>query len=211
MDPISVYTIFLIIYAIIWISLSVGIVLIKYENKFSKKMHDLIIKKQIRKFQYPPFKNLLKLWISNKYLLTSITFILIIIIPAVILFFLLGIFLVSPILAIVQGFTVGNIIGNFKSKEMYWAIIVGIFEFGYWALSGALGIFVTLGLLYYKMSFGESLSNSVNILFSGYWIPLVICIIINAFGEVAGPIYWKIKVPIGLEALSKGENINENT
>lgn len=175
------------------------------KNKFSVRLHELFVKKQIQKFQYPPFKNLLKLWISNKYLLTSITFILIIIIPAVIIFFLLGIILVTPLLAIVQGFTVGNLIGNFKTKEMYWAIIVGMFEFGYWALSGALGIFVTLGFLYYEMSFGESLSNSVNILFSGYWIPLVICIIINAFGEVAGPIYWKIKVPISLEALSKGQ------
>lgn len=211
MDPIIVYTIFLFIYALIWISLLVGIVLIRHENKFSKKMHDLLIQKQIQKFRYPPFKNLLELWVSNKYLLTSFTFILIIIIPAVIFFFLLGIILVSPLLAIVQGFTVGNLIGNFKRKEMYWAIIVGTFEFGYWSLSGALGIFVTLGFLYYKIPFSESLNNSVNILSSGYWIPLIICIIINAFGEVAGPMHWKINVPISLEELSKGGNVDKNT
>jgi len=211
MGRMSVYIIFSVIYSIIWISLLIGIVLIKYKIKIAIKLHELFIKKQIQKFQYPPFKNLLKLWISNKYLLASVTFILIIIIPAVILFFLLGILLVSPLLAIIQGFTVGILIGNFKKKEMYWAVIVGMFEFGYWALSGALGISVTFGYLFNGISFSDSLSNCINNIFSEYWIPLIICIIGNAFGEVAGPIYLNIKSPISLTTLSQGININENT
>ena len=168
-------------------------------------MHEVFIKRQIQKFQYPPFKNLLKLWIANKFFLASVTFISIIIIPAVVFFFLLGIILISPVLAVIQGFTVGNIIGDFKTKEMIWALTVGLFEFGYWALSGALGVSVSLSYLLYEKSFLVSLSNCINDLSSVYWLPLAICIVFNAFGEVAGPIYLNIKSPVSLEMLSQGK------
>jgi hypothetical protein len=210
MNMASVNMIFIIIYSIIWISLFVGMILMKNKHKFSEKLHELFVKKQIQKFQYPPFKNLLKLWISNKFLLTSITFIVIIIIPAVLLFFLLGIFLLSPFLAIIQGFTVGNLIGNFKAKELTWALIVGVFEFGYWSLAGALGLSVTLHHLLYDMSFGDSLIICLNNLYSDYWLPLIVFISGNAFGEVAGPIYFNLKSPINLITLYKGISVNEN-
>jgi hypothetical protein len=209
MEKLSIYTIFFVIYFIIWVSLLVGVVLVKRKSKLGSKLHTLLIKRQIQKFQYPPFKPLVKLWIKNKYLLTSITFIVIIIVPAVFLFFLLGIILVSPILAIVQGFIVGILIGNFGKKEMWWAAIVGMFEFGYWALSGALGISVTFACLFDHISFIESLTECINTILSGYWIPLIIFIFGNAFGEVAGPIYLDIKSPISLVTLSRGLNENE--
>jgi hypothetical protein len=209
MEKLSIYTIFFVIYFIIWVSLLVGVVLVKRKSKLGSKLHTLLIKRQIQKFQYPPFKQLVKLWIKNKYLLTSITFIVIIIVPAVFLFFLLGIILVSPILAIVQGFIVGILIGNFGKKEMWWAAIVGMFEFGYWALSGALGISVTFACLFDHISFIESLTECINTILSGYWIPLIIFIFGNAFGEVAGPIYLDIKSPISLVTLSRGLNENE--
>jgi hypothetical protein len=206
MEKLSIYTIFFVIYFIIWVSLLVGVVLVKRKSKLGSKLHTLLIKRQIQKFQYPPFKQLVKLWIKNKYLFTSITFIVIIIVPAVFLFFLLGIILVSPILAIVQGFVVGILIGNFGKKEMWWAAIVGMFEFGYWALSGALGISVTFACLFDHISFIESLTECINTILSGYWIPLIIFIFGNAFGEVAGPIYLDIKSPISLVTLSRGLN-----
>jgi hypothetical protein len=206
MEKLSIYTIYFVIYFIIWVSLLVGVVLVKRKSKLGSKLHTLLIKRQIQKFQYPPFKQLVKLWIKNKYLLTSITFIVIIIVPAVFLFFLLGIILVSPILAIVQGFIVGILIGNFGKKEMWWAAIVGMFEFGYWALSGALGISVTFACLFDHISFIESLTECINTILSGYWIPLIIFIFGNAFGEVAGPIYLDIKSPISLVTLSRGLN-----
>jgi hypothetical protein len=209
MEKLSIYTIFFVIYFIIWVSLLVGVVLVKRKSKLGSKLHTLLIKRQIQKFQYPPFKQLVKLWIKNKYLFTSITFIVIIIVPAVFLFFLLGIILVSPILAIVQGFIVGILIGNFGKKEMWWAAIVGMFEFGYWALSGALGISVTFACLFDHISFIESLTECINTILSGYWIPLIIFIFGNAFGEVAGPIYLDIKSPISLVTLSRGLNENE--
>ncbi|MEW6653986.1 MAG: hypothetical protein AB1394_11030 [Bacteroidota bacterium] len=211
METTSVYIIFFVIYSIIWISLLIGLVLMRNRNKFSERLHEIFVKRQIQKFQYPPFKNLLKLWISNKFLITSINFIIMIIIPAVIMFFLLGILLLSPFLAIIQGFTVGNLISNFKSKEMTWAILVGIFEFGYWALSGALGISVTAEYLLFDKSFFTSLSIFINNLYAEYWLPLTIFICGNAFGEVSGPIYFNIKSPISLTTLSKGFSVNENT
>lgn len=211
METGSVYIMFFVIYSIIWISLFTGIILMRIKNKFAERPHEVFIKRQVQKFQYPPFKNLLKLWVSNRFIITSITFIIIIIIPATIMFFLLGIFLLSPFLAIIQGFTVGNLISNFKSKEMVWAILVSIFEFGYWALSGALGISVTVEYLLFEKSFFSALSTFVNNLYSEYWLPLLIFICGNAFGEVAGPIYFNIKSPISLTTLSKGIPVNDNT
>jgi len=211
MRPFGLITIFIILYSIIWVDIIIGITLIRKKNKYAEKMHKLFLNKQIQKFRYPPFKDLLKLWIAKKFLLTSITFILIIIIPVVFLYFLLGIILITPLLSIIQGLTVGILIGYFDRKHMYWAVIVGMFEFGYWALSGALGIYVATGFLLNDMSFIESLLNGVDILFSGYWIPIAICILVNAFGEVAGPIYWDMKSPISLEVLSQGTYINDDT
>jgi hypothetical protein len=211
MEKLSIYTIYFVIYFIIWVSLLVGVVLVKRKSKLGSKLHTLLIKRQIQKFQYPPFKQLVKLWIRNKYLLTSITFIVIIIVPAVFLFFLLGIILVSPILAIVQGFIVGILIGNFGKKEMWWAAIVGMFEFGYWALSGALGISVTFACLFEGLSFADSMILCINNILSGYWIPLIICILGNAFGEVAGPIYLNIKSPISLVTLSRGIDVKKSS
>ncbi len=211
METLGIYTIFIILYFIIWFSLLVGIVLIKQKSKLGLKLHALFVKRQIQKFQYPPFKQLVKLWVKNKFLLSSITFIVIIIIPATVLFFLLGIMLLSPILAIVQGFTVGILIGNFGKKDMWWAVIVGMFEFGYWALSGALGIFVSFTCLFDGISFFESLAGSINTILSGYWIPLIICILGNAFGEVAGPIYLNLKSPISLITLSRGIDDNKSS
>jgi hypothetical protein len=206
-----VSTIFIILYLTIWINLLIGITLIRKKNKFADKMNKLFVNKHIQKFQYPPFKNLLKLWIAKKYIYTSLTFILLIIVPAVVIYFLLGLILLSPFLSIIQGFTVGNIISNYDKKSMIWAIIVCIFEFGYWALSGALGIYVTISILFNKISFSDSLSNCIEILFSMYWIPLILFIMGNAFLEVAGPIYWNIKGIVSLEDLSKVKYTNENT
>jgi hypothetical protein len=211
MEMLSICSIFYIIYSIIWISLLVGVILVKRKSNLAIKLHALFVKRQIQKFQYPPFKQLIKLWVKNKYLLTSITFIVIIIMPAVVLFFLLGIMLVSPVLAIVQGFTVGILIGNFGKKEMWWAVIVGMFEFGYWALSGALGISVTFACLFDGISFIDSLTGCINNILSGYWIPLVIFIFGNAFGEVAGPIYLNIKSPISLVTLSQGIDASKSS
>lgn len=208
MGKLNVYTIFFVIYFIIWFSLLVGVVLIKNKSKLGLKLHALFVKRQIQKFQYPPFKQLVKLWVKNKFLLTSITFIVIIIIPAAVLFFLLGIMLVSPVLAVVQGFTVGILIGNFGKKETWWALIVGMFEFGYWAFAGALGISVTFACLFDGITFIESLTGCINSILSGYWIPLIIFILGNAFGEVAGPIYFNIQTPISLVTLSKGIDVN---
>ncbi len=207
----SIFIIFFIVYLIIWVTLAIGIVLMRNSNKFALKMHKLFLNGQIKKFQYPPFKNLLKVWLDNKYLTTSITFIFLIIIPAVILFFFCGIILITPILSIIQGFTVGILIGNFDKKNMLWAVIVGIFEFGYWALSGALGVFITLGFLFKDISFTDSFFNGIGVLYSGYWIPLVVCVLGNAFLEVAGPIYWNMTGLISLENLSQGKYINDDT
>ena len=207
----DVLEIFVGIYFIIWFSLFIGILFMKRGSSSSKKLHEFFVDRQIKKFQYPPFKNLLNLWLSNQYIVTSLTFIFLIIIPAVFLFFILGLLLISPILALFQGFTVGILIGKLKGKEMTWALLVGIFEFGYWALSGAFGLDVTIETLFYGKSFFVSLSSCVDILAAGYWIPLVIFICGNAFGEVAGPIYFNIKSPISLSTLSKGKTVSDSS
>ena len=118
--------------------------------------------------------------------------------------------LIMPVLAVYQGLTVGFFIAYNNRRDTAWALAVGLFETGYWSLSGALGMSVTLGVILYKLSFAQSLLNVWDQFISVYWIPVAVCIVVNAFGEVAGPIYWDIASPLSLETLSKGEPVDEN-
>lgn len=209
MKPLELVTLFLILFSIIWASLAVGVVFIKSGNKTAQKIRTWLVSKRIRQFQYPPFKILLRVWREKKFLRASATFIVLIILPAIFLFFLLGMILISPLLAIVQGIIVGLLIGRFDGREMAWAVSVGVFEFGYWALSGALGMFVAEGFLFNEMSFVDSILKAVDELSAGYWMPLVICVLGNAFGEIAGPIYLNVRGPMSLDELSQGKAIGD--
>ena len=202
--------VFYILYALTWCSLFAGILLIRKDYPRAKRMRTWLLNKRIEQFKIPPFKNLLKLWMSGKYFLTSVFFLFLTIIPAVILFFLIGMSLIMPVLAVYQGLTVGFFIAYNNRRDTAWALAVGLFETGYWSLSGALGMSVTLGVILYKLSFAQSLLNVWDQFISVYWIPVAVCIVVNAFGEVAGPIYWDIASPLSLETLSKGEPVDEN-
>jgi len=211
MISISVITLFLAIYILTWFSLIIGVSLVKTRNKAAQKMQALFVSKQIQKFRYPPFKNLLNLWVARKYLPATFTFITIIIIPAAFMYFSLGILLISPILAVFQGLTVGLLIADLKGKNMTWAIVVLIFEFGYWAFSGAFGMLISIQYLTTDQTFVSSFVAAMNSLTSGYWIPLVVGILGNAFLEIAGPIYWDMKGAINLEAIAEGQGFENNT
>ena len=57
----------------------------------------------------------------------------------------------------------------------------------------------------------SSFYTGMNLFTSGYWIPLVIGILGNAFFEIAGPIFWDIKGAINLEAIVEGRDNENNT
>jgi len=40
-------------------------------------------------------------------------------------------------------------------------------------------------------------------------MPLVICVLGNAFGEIAGPIYLNVRGPMSLDELSQGKAIGD--
>ncbi len=206
MKNINVFYIFFIIYFIIWITVTGGIILIKNQNPFAAKVLKWIINKRIVQFKYPPFSIMLKFWIRKKYFITSIIF-LIINIFAVLMYFIVGIFLITPFVSVFQGFIAGILIGGYRKKNLLWAVSIGIFEFGYWALSGALGLSVILNYLFNGMSFTSSFLLHLNILMSGYWILIAVCIIINAFGEVAGPVYLNVHGSISLDMLAGRKEI----
>jgi len=198
------YSILIIIYILIWTAVIIGALLLRRSNRFAIKCRNWIIEKRIQQFKYPPFNILIKLWISNKYFLTS-SFFMLIIIAAAFMYFVLGILLLTPFISICQGFAAGILIGGYHKKDLLWAVTVGIFEFGYWALSGALGLSITLRCFFTEISFTSSFLTCYENFLSSYWVPLIVCIIINAFGETAGPIYLDIQGPISLEELA-GEN-----
>jgi hypothetical protein len=197
------------LFAIIWIALLVGIFAVRRGQKSAIRMRAWLLNKRIAQFQLPPFKNMLGFWLAKRFFLTSISFILLIIMPAVLLFFLLGICLVAPLLAIYQGLVVGLLTARFDRRQMAWALIIAPFEIGYWVLAGGLGMAVTADTLFGNFSFVDSFLNATRILLSGYWIPIIICVLVNAFGEVAGPVYWNMEGPVSLATLAKGEPIDE--
>lgn len=206
----GVVNISIIVYATIWIALVAGVSLVRTGNRRAKRIRTWLINKRIEQFQHPPFKNLLRLWLAGRFFRTSFSFIVVIILPAVLLFFLLGLLLITPLLAIYQGFVVGLLVAHYDRRHVRWAMMVVPFEVGYWVLSGALGMSVTAGLLLDDLSLTQSFLKMADVLASGYWVPIAVCIAVNAFGEVAGPIYWNMKGPVSLEILSKGEPIDQD-
>ena len=200
----NVYLLFLIIYILIWTAVLIGVLLLRGDYQFAIKSCNWIKEKRKTQFKYPPFNILLKFWIRKKYFLTS-TFFIIIIMLASVMYFVAGILLLTPLISIYQGFVAGILIGNLHKKDLLWAVTVGIFEFGYWALSGALGLSVILKFVFTDMSFYSSLFICYEKFVSFYWMPLAVCVVINAFGETAGPIYFKIHGPISLEELAGGK------
>ena len=114
MMPISVTTLFLTIYGLTWFSFIIGVLLTKSRNKSTLKMRRLFVNRQIQKFRYQPFKTLLKFWTAKKYFIATLTFI--IILPAVFMYFSLGLILITPILAVIQGLIVGFFSGRLKGK-----------------------------------------------------------------------------------------------
>jgi hypothetical protein len=145
--PSTLVTISIILYATIWIGTVLGMSLVRRGDKRAKSIRTWLLNKRIEQFRHPPFKNMLKLWIARKFLLTSTSFIVLIIIPAALLYFVVGIILITPLLTVYQGLVVGLLIARYDRRHMVWALIVGPFEFGYWALSGALGMSVTAAAL----------------------------------------------------------------
>jgi hypothetical protein len=206
MNILEVHYLLIIIYILIWAAVITGVLLITKSNSFAVKGRKWILEKRIQQFKYPPFNILIKFWIKKKYLMAS-SFFMLIIIPAAVMYFILGVLLLTPIISIYQGLVAGILIGSYRKSEMLWAITIGIFEFGYWALSGALGLSVSLKFILTDISFTASLLFCFDRILTFYWIPLAICILINAFGETAGPIYLNIHGPISLEALA---GIKEN-
>ncbi len=203
MEAVNIYYIFLIIYFIIWVTVAEGIILIKRQYPFAVRTLNWITNKRIVQVKYPPFNILLKFWIRKKYFLTSLIF-LFINISAAIMYFIIGVFLMTPFVSIFQGFVVGILIGGYRKTDLLWAISIGIFEFGYWALSGALGLSVIINFLFLGISFNTSLLFHLDIFLSGYWMLIAVCTIINAFGEVAGPVYLNVQGSISLDMLAKG-------
>ncbi len=204
MRSFDVLVYFITIYSITWIFLIVGIILTRNKNHFTLKMKKLFEDQRVKKFKYPPFKTLLNLWIKNLYLPAVLTFIYIIIVPAAIMYFILGLTLISPALAAVQGFTVGIFIAGFDKRSMLWAAASSVFEFGYWALSGALGLFAAINLITSDISLPDSLFQTFDLLLSDCLIPLIIFMAGNAFIVIAGPVYWNVNTGISLEDLKKG-------
>lgn len=196
--------------AVVWIALAAGVFLVRRGSESAGRFRTWLLNKRIAQFQFPPFRVMLRLWLGRRFLATAISFLLLIIAPAVLLFFLLGICLVTPLLAVYQGFVVGLLVARYNRRNMIWALTIGLFESGYWVLAGALGMAVTVGTLFAELSFADSFVNVIRIFLSGYWIPIAVCVLINAFGEVAGPIYWKVEGPISLEALAKGEPVSND-
>ena len=208
MNSFELIPIFVIIYSIYWLTLILGIILIKQGSKSAEKMRVWFWNKRILQFQYPPFSTLLKFWKDNRYFLSSLIF-LIIILNMVVVYFLFGLILVTPLLAVFQAILVGVLTGYGDTKNLIWSVAVLIFEFGYFALAGALGLFITIKFLLGGLSFVDSFLIGAEELLSGYWILIVICVLGNAFLEIAGPIFWNMKGGIGLAELSQKQFLND--
>ncbi len=201
MGHINVFVLFLFLYALTWASLMIGVLFVANNFKPALLMRGWFIEKRKMMFRYPPFSFLLDQWLKNNYIPTVLIFAFAIILPAIILQILMGMILISPLLAVYQGMTVGILIGNLNAHSTIWATVTGIFELGYFALAGAWGMYISISWLFGGVAFSEAFIRELRNYVLRLLDVFAVCAAGNALLETAGPIYWNMRGPISLSEL----------
>lgn len=198
--------IFIFLYGLAWISLAAGQIFIRTGNELAISIKKFAWNARIEQFKYPPFSLLVKLWTRKRYIPTSVLFFAIMF-TADLLFFFVGVFLLVPVLTIVQGGIKGILWGEANRKNTTWLLAVCAFEFGHFAFAGSLGLLISYTALLTDVSLTQSILIGYKTLAAGYWLPIVLCIIGNSILDVAGPIYWGMKGAMGLDVLSNQSHL----
>lgn len=192
-----------ILSAIYFGAFMIGFVLTRADWPNFKSWRRSLREGRIKKFQYFPFRTLLRLWRERKFIRTSIA-IAVVNSTMAIACFLFGLCLIAPLIAAFQGLAVGVLMGKSDWRNTVWAGGVLVFEFGAFAMSGAFGMTAAIHILS-GGGIEETIIQITEVLPGGYLLFPVMALLGNGFLESAGPIFWRMKGALDLEDLWRGE------
>ena len=138
---------------------------------------------------------------EKKYILVSFL-VMIFNFPMLLVQFVSGLVLLSPLLAAYAGTLVGLLVGQGKSRRFFiYAISTLVFEFGAFAFAGAIGMLAGEKWILSDVGFLDSFGVVFDLI-SLYVLLPIGCLLLNGFLEAAGPLLGIDGVP-GIEAYRK--------
>ncbi|MDI6778821.1 MAG: hypothetical protein QME25_01300 [Bacteroidota bacterium] len=182
---------FLILYALYWGFCFIGIFIVR--SRYGTLLESFTWNSRIDAFQKIPFIYLLK-YITEKEFLIAAILVALINLNNVIIQFLLGFVLVSPIMSVFSGFIVGCLLGQAEKRTLWpYSILTLIFEFGAFSIGGAIGMAIGYEWLLGNLPFFEAFLGYIESLPIFIWFLTVLFLIINGLIEAGGPVFFDVK------------------
>lgn len=175
---IGLFQIIILFYILTWISFWIGYIFIKIENPLSNKLENFTWNSRIDAHQKFPFSYIYKLEENNNYiylaiLVISINF------TMVLIQYIAGIILLSPLILIYQGLVMGALISQADKKTKYYSYIVLLFEIGAYSTPGAISFYIGLSWIFWDINLLNELINIVEKWY--FYLPLFLLILNGIF------------------------------
>ncbi|MEF8849113.1 MAG: stage II sporulation protein M [Candidatus Thermoplasmatota archaeon] len=165
-------------YILAWFSFCIGYIFTKKEYTLSNKLEKFTWNSRIDAHQKFPFSHIYKLGENNDYILLAIL-VISINLTMVLIQYISGIILISPMILIYQGFITGSLISQADKKTKYYSYIVLIFEIGAYSTAGAISFHLGLTWLLWNGNLSKELINITENLY--FYLPLILLILNGIF------------------------------
>jgi hypothetical protein len=133
-------------------------------------------------------------FLTEKKFIPTVAFIALINFNNVIIQFLLGFILISPIMSIFSGILVGGLLGQAEKRSLFlpYCILTMIFEFAAFSLGGALGMSIGYEWLLGDLDFLTAVSSNLETISIVIYLLPIIFLVMNGIIEATGPIFFDI-------------------
>ncbi len=152
------------------------------ERRLEKTLWNL----RIDAFQKPPFRLFLAAYAQGAYLKTA-GMVILLNLGMLILQGLAGLILLSPVIALIQGFMMGSLVAQGDGRTRLFSLFVCIFEIGAFSTAGAISFYLGVSWIVYG-AFPEALEFVISSRL--YLLPLC-SLVLNGLSEASG-IFFRI-------------------
>ena len=198
----SLFQYFSILYGVYWGCLLAGLIIVRSGTKIGKKLEKFTWNSRIRLWHKQPMYEYLFTAMEEKRYFVASLLVILFNLPMVIFQFITGLILLSPLVAGYAGTLVGLIIGQGKGKTFFvYSVFTLIFEFGAFAVAGAIGMMIGESWLLSDIQFLDSFGKVIGQISLYALLPLG-CLLLNGLLEATGPFFGIDGVP-GIEAYRK--------
>ena len=198
----SLYIYFGIIFGVYWVFWLVGLLVVRSQTVLGRKLEIFTWNFRIRSWnRQPVYERLFSAMEGKRYFL-SVVLVMLFNMPMLVIQFIGGLVLISPLMAAYAGTLVGLLVGQGKGRAFFiYALSTLVFEFGAFAFAGAIGIMTGEAWILSDVSFLNSFGLVFNQI-SFYALLPIGCLLLNGLLEATGPFFGIDGVP-GIEAYRK--------